>query len=526
MNKIKLNILGTVILLGVSALSLTACGNNLVAAAGEEFKLLTLDDLRASSSQENPLEVIYWDSFSSPYDAEVDNLVENFEDVMADEGIYIDVKVTHLSGGYDAIRASVNMGASRGAVPTLCLGYPDHFSDYIANDILLPLDEFVNASDPNIGMSGDYSADDFVESYWDEVLMNDNNGDEIIAGIPFNKSTEVMYYNASVVDPILVEEGIIEKVGDPWSQPTWDDVAKVSANIANKIKASGSIEWTYQGVKQKSSTVNYPTYIDSPSNFFITAVKQFCKTAEEANNVYTSKDGKAVFLNNTAVEAMQWFYNKSLEGREGTNPEDIWGLWNLPDAVAGGGSYGSDYMTLNRAFISIGSTAGVKHNASKNYDMKCAPIPQMSHDNNFNAVIQQGTNIAILKPNSNNLTRLAAWLLIRYMTNTENTMNFSINTGYMPVRESALNSETYQAFLADENDVFTGITARALIAANSQKNIFYTDPAFVGSSIIRDEVEEMVKKIFTENGDIVECMRDSYEQLKRYRIETVDSYTK
>ena len=35
------------------------------------------------------------------------------------------------------------------------------------------------------------------------------NGKESIAAIPFNKSTEVTYYNASACDPILYELGYI-----------------------------------------------------------------------------------------------------------------------------------------------------------------------------------------------------------------------------------------------------------------------------------------------------------------------------
>ena len=112
-------------------------------------------------------------------------------------------------------------------------------------------------------------------------------------------------------------------------------------------------------------------------------------------------------------------------------------------------SYGSKVMKNLEAFISIGSTAGVKNNTDARYELKVTKIPQRSYDENeaIQAAIQQGTNCTILSKNSNNLTRLAAWLLIRYMTSTESTTFFSKSTGYLPVRQSAIDTDEYQRFL-------------------------------------------------------------------------------
>ena len=59
-----------------------------------------------------------------------------------------------------------------------------------------------------------------------------------------------------------------------------------------------------------------------------------------------------------------------------------------------------------------------------------------------------GTNIAMFN-NGTPEQKLAAWLYMKFLTNTENTAYFSMQTGYMPVRDSAIKSEAYQKFLKE-----------------------------------------------------------------------------
>lgn len=60
-NKILKLAVSAFILVGASA-SLTSCGNS-VANAGEAFEMKTLDDLRANSTEDKPIQVSFWHSF-------------------------------------------------------------------------------------------------------------------------------------------------------------------------------------------------------------------------------------------------------------------------------------------------------------------------------------------------------------------------------------------------------------------------------------------------------------------------------
>ncbi|MBE6136837.1 MAG: extracellular solute-binding protein [Erysipelotrichaceae bacterium] len=488
-------------LMAVGVAGLTSCGGSSVANAGEEFELLSLDEIKGT---DEPVVVEFWHSFGHNIANALNPMVESFEAEMTALGYNIDVQVTSTGGGYDGLRERVNLGTRSKSIPTMILGYPDHFADYISNDILLPLDGFVNAKDAEIALEGvdlANNTNDFIPSYWAENQLTVK-GETKICGIPFNKSTEIMVYNASLLDPVLEEKGFLDQDGN-WTNPTWDQVWEVSDWVLDNKTAT----WTYNGAPYELKDVEYPVYVDSEANFFITVGRQW-----GGDGMYTTVDAAGegtVVSNNSTNKTVQEYFKEKADDN----------LFQFPAKKSQ--SYGSNLMQNQSAVISIGSTAGINNNASKKYELKATGIPQKAYGENANnAVIQQGTNLAILSANSNNQTRLAAWMLIKYLTNTENTQLFSRETGYLPVRQSALDSADYKAFLSAINDPFEGMVARAVNAAFSQKNYFYTDPAFTGSSIVRDYTGTLVQDIFIYDRSFDDAIKTLYDELNSLDIKT------
>jgi multiple sugar transport system substrate-binding protein len=111
--------------------------------------------------------------------------------------------------------------------------------------------------------------------------------------------------------------------------------------------------------------------------------------------------------------------------------------------------------------------------------------------------------------------RLAAWLLIKHMTNTENTAFFAMNTGYVPVRLSAFNDPDYQAFL-NTSDADRLPFSMAANVAYAQVDYYQYDPAFVGritSSTVRQEAGFMFERIYSETQSVEESLQQMLEQL-------------
>jgi ABC-type glycerol-3-phosphate transport system substrate-binding protein len=175
-----------------------------------------------------------------------------------------------------------------------------------------------------------------------------------------------------------------------------------------------------------------------------------------------------------------------------------------------------------------GSTAGTRHNVPGPDDpfSNIGVLPVVQRDLNNQSVMQQGPNIAIMA-NATDNERLAAWLLLEHMTNTENTAWFAMNTGYVPVRISGFDTPEYQEFLNlvvryEEGETLTpqeSIRLPFSMAANVafvQVNAYGFDPAFVGrvtSSGARREAEALMDSIYARTRTIDEAIERMLNQL-------------
>lgn len=505
MRKRFLKLLGTGVAASALALTLAACGSGTEESVAADTDMATLDDLKGSKT----VTIDFWHSFGDSVAAPLEELIDEFEDDMKAEGYNIAVKVTNKGGGYDGLRSAVNLGADSNSIPDVLVGYPDHFADYIKQDLILSLDTYVNSDD--YGLDGVSSTEnDFVTSYWNEVQMVVD-GESHTVGIPFNKSTEIMCYNSSMVDPILktLGYGTVDASGEvTWTNPTWEEVIAVSKYIVDN---KNTLTYTYNGGKYSpSSDMKYPAYIDSESNFFITTSRQW-----GGDGYYTTVDdegaGTVTAWNSVTEAAQSYFLNEAITNK----------TIQLP-AAGGTASYGSSYMAVNKAYLSIGSTAGVKNNDSSAYFMKATTYPQKAGSEN-KAVIQQGTNLAILKKGSTPAQRLLGWLLIKHLTDTDNQVAFSSQTGYIPVRKSARNSEDFQALLAAADPssidyIFNGAVAKGLIAALAEEEYFFTDTPFNGSSIVRDAVGVAMQDMYLYNKSYATAMETFYNTCAKSRI--------
>jgi multiple sugar transport system substrate-binding protein len=190
--------------------------------------------------------------------------------------------------------------------------------------------------------------------------------------------------------------------------------------------------------------------------------------------------------------------------------------------------FGSGPFKQALVCMTQGSTAGTRHNIPGADDpfTNIGILPVVQRDLDNQSVMQQGPNIAIMA-NATDNERLAAWLLLRHMTNTENTAWFAMNTGYVPVRISGFEDPEYQAFLqlVDRFEAGETLTAEERIrlpfsmAANVayvQVNAYGFDPAFVGrvtSSMARREAEALMDALYAGTRTVEEAIERMLNQL-------------
>ena len=100
----------------------------------------------------------------------------------------------------------------------------------------------------------------------------------------------------------------------------------------------------------------------------------------------------------------------------------------------------------------IGSTSGASHivngiaESDKPFEWSATPIPQQSEETK--AVIQQGTNVVIMQQeNISDQEVYAAYEFAKFLGSYEANLYWTMNTGYLPIRQSVVDSEEYQNYI-------------------------------------------------------------------------------
>ncbi|MFA6936042.1 MAG: extracellular solute-binding protein [Bacilli bacterium] len=480
--------LSTLVLVSVlSAATLVGCGGN----SGDDYNLpevniVSLDTLKATTTT-----IKFWHPFGSSTEAALQNVVADFETAYP----YIDVEL-ETKGGYDNLKQAVTLEIPTGNTPNVVLGYPDHFAEYLAGEVLVPLNDFIDAKDSEIGL------DDFDDIYANYMVENQQFYEGYTFGLPFNKSTEVLTYNKTFFDAHNL------KVPETWAEyrSVSEQILTIVEGVldsATKIDAASGLD--FSGVTLDTF---YPASYDSAANMFITITRQW--GGEYTSVGETFENGKILFENDKTKEAVQFFkdmYEDHLFATPATWEQD----------------YASNVFVVLGTMMSVGSSAGVTYNVPSGdlFEVGVAKIPYYTADKA--SVIQQGTNIAMLANGTDN-QKLASWLLIKYLTSTEGNTQFAIDSGYLPVRKSGTESSAYQALMDS-----TGITNASDLVKIASKKVApsyfegsvkftaFTDSAFIGSSDVRTVVGNIIPAVTEGEKTVDQAIAEAVAQLPNYK---------
>ncbi len=286
--------------------------------------------------------------------------------------------------------------------------------------------------------------DDIIESYRDECSQFG-----FISGVPFNKSTYVYFYNKTMFDELGLE-----------APETWEDFT----TIGEKLKEEKDIE---------------ALGVDDLSGFLEASLRQ--------NDCdYVSEKG-ALFNNEAGLETVTY----------------IMDLYNNGYArLVGEDQYFSNVMSNQLIGGYIGSITGVSYiNTNDEWELGVAALP----GNKEHAANQAGTNLVMFATDEND--QKAAWEYMKFMTSVDSTTKWAEETGYLPVRTSAYDSDEYQNFMAED---------ATATAAYSQAEYFFSQAVFKGSYDIMSAVNAKMEELILDEADpetaleeLVTCINDS-----------------
>ena len=384
----------------MTATALTGCGNtaqtpnggaeqdNAAAAdqnpdevqdSGDNTQIDDTDSAKAASASDgNVTELTFWYSWTDKIQENNIALTDKFNETVGKEkGIHV---TAEYQGSYDDLHQKLQAAYVAGDTPDVTVMEIASIRTFAENGVLEPLDSYIEQS--GIDMS------DFYEG-----LMQNSYIDGPCYGIPYLRSTPIMYMNKTLLD----EAGL-----DADKMNTWDDLKTYITTVHDKTGKYGMSMWSYVW----------------PFEAFMKEHGTSMLSEDEKTSNMGGQEAKDIvnFFNDLKDSGAVHIYTKADSEKVKTD------VMNQDTAIW----YGStgDFTYYNQVAADCG------------FDLGCCFIPK---DKSY-GVTSGGCNL-IMSSSIPDERKAAAWEFIQWMTSTEQTITASKNTGYLPSRKSAADSD-------------------------------------------------------------------------------------
>ncbi|MFA6829205.1 MAG: hypothetical protein WCR67_00635 [Bacilli bacterium] len=476
--------------LGLVAVTLASCGGTTstgTSTGGESTSTETSTDIVQPAGTK---EIQFWHCIGHDKMKNLQRIVDQFNNAHAStDGYY--VKPYQIAGSYDALHDSVKTKLNAGFVPSITMGYPDSFAEYIGSQgasksKILNLSSFIS-SDTS------FKPSEFVPQYYNEGSGYQYEG---VYSLPLYKSTEVMYYNKTMFEGSKFYAANKDKtygsysakLGDP-STWDWDTLTYVAGEIQAEYKTTSDFH-----------ALGY----DSDSNLFISQMAQ-------RNIPYTTASG---------TKADHFLFVDTATAKPNADllsfSQNIYNLTTAGSLVTQGsyGSYASDLFLKKKVMFTIGSTGGSAYNEPGNsFDCGLTTVPTYQNTNKY---IMQGPSLCFFNT-SNTAKEAASWeFYSKYISDATLNAQLALENSYDPVKTSSYDTDDYKDWIADgrdsdgNEDVTAELQYRIPALTSTLKDNYITSPVFIGSSTARTQIGSIIKYAKEQNGDVSKAIIQAY----------------
>jgi multiple sugar transport system substrate-binding protein len=331
-----------------------------------------------------PVEITFWHTQTGTNADALNKIIAQFQEK------YPNIKVkAENQGTYTDLFQKTTAAINGGGLPDLSVAYESFVSEYQSANVVLPLEDYINST--KYGLSAQ-DLQDFYPVYITDNQYAEYNGQML--SFPFTKSVLVMYYNADK----LKEAGLT-------APQTWGDFVSACKKFTGDVKG-------------------YAINID----------------ASTFNGAVYSNGGELISKDQT-----QWQFNQQ---------PGVTYLKDIEDMVQSGCAYqiakandDQNSFADGKVVFTMGSSAGLSYyqsavdkGAKFNWNVAIIPHGQGAQP----VTTSYGGNVTLFKSNSPE-KQLASWLFVKYFTSTDVTAQWSVATGYLPVRKTAAESDVVKA---------------------------------------------------------------------------------
>ncbi len=415
----------------------------------------------------------------------------------------VTVTYSKESTNYDGLKDKIVEGIAVDNYADMAVLYPDAVGTLMNYGIVNKLDDYI--ANETYGLTDD-DIDDIIPAYLEEGTKYSVPG---TYSLPFCKSTEAMFYNKEILVGLdLSKYDASINGGKALSEEylnnlDWDELFDhlCPAIMAYNDAADDDHKILKDNATYSKAILGY----DSDDNLFITLAQQYGYGYTEVDPVTgegkllfnvddTDSDGDGVDDTNGMKELVKKFKKAYDKG------------YIITKGSSNGGNYTNYSFTAGAALFSIGSTGGAKYQRADGLDTGVARIPQAPvAKRHKTSVISQGPSIVLLNHNDAN-KNLASWLFYKHMINEKNSLKWSLDTNYSPIRYSNMESSEYLNASSEEGEEkysLEMLQARVFsyVAENEVSNALFTSPVFKGSDVARTQVGSIITTLLKTDAD-------------------------
>jgi len=356
------------------------------------------------SAKSAPVRIEFWHAMGGYRGKVIDSLIKKFND--SHPNIYVegkfkgitDVVKDKYNNDYNVLFQELLISIVTNSSPVVAQVYENWTTQFLMVDAIVPMENFIKSSS---GGLSDKELNDFVP-----IFLQSNIYDGKIWTLPFNKSIYVLYYNKDYFTQAGVEP-----------PRTWEELKEIATKLTIKNN---------EGKVERYALIFLPN-VDCFSHIFLANGGEFI-----------SDKGEAVFNSVEGVKTLEY----------------LQALVNSGVAIPSF-EHQKDFLQGKSAiFIETTSKIGSFRKEAK-FPFGVAPLPSV--EGHPHRVLFAGTNLAIFKQKHTQEEQLAAWEFVKWLTSPEITTEWAIQTGYIPVRSSAIKSAEYQKYLKEDPLNYVGV---------------------------------------------------------------------
>ena len=276
-----------------------------------------------------------------------------------------------------------------------------------------------------------------------------------ICAVPFGISTQVMYYNKT----------LLEKAGVDMTNPpkTWQEFYDLCADLLTKVEGD---DFTAFDVS------------DAPWLFKSMLKQNGCEI------VVQGEDGKIqpVYNNEAALEVTDFWYSLVTSGIMAAGEHD---------------NAENRFLSGNCAFIAATSNRISRWRGATEFELGAIEMPFFKTQS-----LALGGNVMVILTDDPQKVE-AAWEYISYLTSAEKNAEFALATGYLPIRKSELDNADIQKALS-ENELY------AIAFKQLDYTFAYTHFEQMGTmdSLLRNMLNKLEKNRGTSQDLLDEAAKD------------------